>query len=306
VRAWALLLGGGALVAIGGCTVGQGSGSAMGNLYVLGCNNGASFGTLTPDGQIAPVSYNMQPSFFAGAPNETLAQGPDQMNEITLRMQSSGLSIMYTDTLAFTVVNSYQVARCLRGRIDQYGQPDWNVTEPLPPIFGTAGNLNPTTLWCDWSATAFTDGGPPDAAATTAGGPDGGAMLDGGMSVMAQYPRIHLTPYTDVSVSLEPLATCFGSQVTAQGSDGWIEFQSFGGAEQPNVPPAARDRVPQNFIINFGDRLHATFHIVLQDSRIAFAIEQNKPIPTTPHIGGTLDGYFDFELARGRAAQPWP
>ena len=29
------------------------------------------------------------------------------------------------------------------------------------------------------------------------------------------------------------------------------------------------------------------------------------PIPT-PLIGGTLDGYFDFDLERGRAAQPFP
>ena len=261
---------------------------------------------MTPDGTIAPAHYDMQPSFFAGVPVEDLAQGPDQMNEITLRMQNSGLSIMYTDTLYFTVVNSYQVARCVRGRIDEKGQPDWNVTEPLPGSFGTAGNMNPTTTWCDWSATAFTDGGAPDGATTTPGGPDAGAMLDGGTSVMAQFPRIHLTPFTDVGSSLDLNATCPGADVTAEASDGWIEFENFGDAGQPNAAPSSRTPVLPNFVVNFGDRLRANFHVVLEDSRIPYAIENNLPLPTTPHIGATLDGYFDFELARGRAAQPWP
>jgi hypothetical protein len=301
VRAWALLLGAGALLAMGSCSIGQGSGSAMGTLYVLGCNDGANFGVMS-----SPRTYDMHPSFFAGVPTEGTAQGPDQINELQLRMQSSGLSVMYTDTLYFTVVNSFQVARCLRGRIDQNGQPDWNVTEPLPPIFGAGGNLSPTTTWCDWSATALTEGGVPDAGTITPGGPDAGAMLDGGMSVMAPYPRIHLTPYTDVSASLSPSGTCFGTDLTAAASDGWIEFQNFGAAEQLDVPPNARDPVTANFIVNYGDRLRANFHIVLQDSHISFAIQKNYPVPTTSSIGGTLDGYFDFELARGRAAQPWP
>jgi hypothetical protein len=304
VRAWVWIAACGALAALGGCAVGSGSGSATGSLFVIGCNDGANFGSTETDGGIAPRPYDMQPSFFAGVPNEGTQQGQDQMNEIAIRMQSSGLSIMYTDTLYFTVINSFQVARCVRGRTVN-GQPDWNVTEPLPASLGTATNdPNPSTDWCDWSATAFTDGGLPDGA--TAGAPDAGASLDGGMSVMAQYPRIHLTPYTDVHSSIALNAACPGANVTADAIDGWIEFQNFGSAEEPNSPPEARMPVPANFVINFGDRLRASFHVVLQDSRFSYAIENNMPIPTTSHMEGTLDGYFDFDLERGRAAQPFP
>ena len=293
----------GALTALGGCTVGSGSGSASGSLFVIGCNEGANFGMDEPDGGIAATSYNMQPSFFAGATTQQLAQGQDQMNQIAIRMQNSGLSIMYTDTLYFTVKNSYQVARCLRGRTIK-GQPDWNVTEPLPPSLGTASDPNPTTDWCDWSANAFTDGGPPDGA--TAGAPDAGASLDGGMSVMAQYPRIHLTAYTDVISSIALNATCPGALVTAGAIDGWIEFQNFGSAEEADVLPENRQAVPANFVINYSDRLRANFHVVLQDSHFISAVMDNYPMPTTSHVGGTLDGYFDFDLTRGRAAQPFP
>jgi hypothetical protein len=303
LRRWAWIAACATVTALGGCTVGSGSGSASGSLFVIGCNDGANFGAMENDGGTGPRPYNLQPSFFAGVPNEGTQQGQDQMNLITLRMQNSGLSIMYTDTLYFFVVDSFQVARCVRGRTVN-GQPDWNVTESLPASLATPTNPNATTDWCDWSATAFADGGLPDGA--TAGIPDAGGSLDGGMSVMAQYPRIHLTPYTDVTSSISPNYTCPGANVTADAVDGWIEFQNFGSAEEPNLAPEDRDPVPANFVINFGERLRASFHVVLQDSRFTDAVQNNKPTPTTSHMGGTLDGYFDFDLVRGRAAQPFP
>ena len=308
MRPWASFAGCGALAALGGCTIGSGSGagSATGSLFVIGCNSDANFGAGVPvDGSIATaaIPYNMQPSFFAAAPIESLTQGQDHVNQITIRMQNSGLSTMYADTLYFTVLNSYQVARCLRARTIE-GQPDWNITESLPANLGLPNSPDPTTDWCDWSANAFTDGGAPDAA--TAGSPEAGASLDGGMSVMAQYPRIHLTPYTDVQSSIALNATCPGASVTADAIDGWIEFQNFGSAEEPNKVPEARDAVQPNFVVDFGERLRANFHVVLQDSRFSYTIQNNLPMPTASHIGGTLDGYFDFELARGRAVQPFP
>jgi hypothetical protein len=305
VRAWVLSLCGGALAAVGGCTVGQGSGSASGSLWVIGCNGSANYGVTNLDGYgpPAPLPYNLNPTFFAGIPIEDLEMGQQQMNQISIRMQSTGLQLIYTDTLYFDVNNSFEVARCLRGRTVN-GQPDYNVTENLPLSLGQGGGAVPTTLWCDWSGTAFTDGGPPDAG--VAGPPDAGASLDGGMSVMAQYPRIHLTPYTDVISSLGLLQTCPTAFVAGDAVDGWIQFQNFGAAEEPDLPPEQRTGVPPGFVINYGDRMSAHFHIVLGDSQVVTAIQNNTAVPTNPLIGGTLDGYFDFELARGRAAQPFP
>ncbi len=298
----------GALAVSVGCSVGSGSGSATGSLFVVGCNNGNNFGVPMPGGpgyMIGPASYSMGPTFFAGIPIEDLVQGPAAMNTLEMRMASSGLLQMYTDGLEFDVLSSYEVARCVRGRTVN-GQPDYLVTQPLPLTLATAANPTPTTLWCDWTGMAFSDGGAPDAAMP--GAPDAGASLDGGMSMTAAAPRIHLTPYTDLHASLWLYKTCPDGNAAGAGIDGWIQFQSFGNAEQSNLPPDQRDAIPTNppFLINFGDRLRATFHVVIGDPRYVTAVETGSAPPTAPVIGGTLDGFFDFDLARGRAGQPFP
>jgi hypothetical protein len=299
---------GGALAAFGGCSVGQGSGSAIGSLFVVSCNDMANFGTPIDGGtgyMIAPRSYSLGPKFFAGAPDEDLIQGPGAMNQLSIRMASSGLLEMYTDFLEFDVTYSYEVARCIRGRTINGGQPDYLVNAPLPLTFATAANPAPTTLWCDWTGMAFSgDGGAPDAA--VAGAPDAGASLDGGMSTMAAAPRIHLTPYTDLIGSIGLFQTCPNGNQAGTVMDGWIQFSSFGNAEQNNLPPEQREQIQPNFVINFGDRLSATFHVVIGDTRYVTAVQMGTTPPTAPNIGGTLDGYFDFNLARGRSAQPFP
>jgi hypothetical protein len=296
----------GALGTFGGCSVGQGSGSAMGSLFVASCDNKANFGTPMDGGpgyMIAPQPFGITPKFFAGAPAEDLIQGPGAMNQLFMRMASSGLLEMYTDFLEFDVTYSYEVARCIRGRTVN-GQPDYLVYAPLPLTLATAADPMPTTLWCDWTATAFSDGGAPDAAMP--GGPDAGASLDGGMSIMASAPRIHLTPYTYVIASLGLFQTCPDGNNAGAGIDGWIQFQSFGTAEQSDRPPEQRTPIGPEFVINFGDRLRATFHVVIGDPRFVTAVKTGSMPPSAPVIGGTLDGYFDFDLARGRSAQPFP
>jgi len=297
---------GGTLAALGGCSVGQGSGSADGGLFVVSCNDGANFGTPIVGGtgyMIAPAPYSLNPKFFAGAPDEDLIQGPGAMNQLSIRMASSGLLEMYTDFLEFDVTYSYEVARCIRGRTVG-GQPDYLVYAPLPLTLATAANPTPTTLWCDWTGMAFSDGGEPDAALP--GAPDAGSSLDGGMSTMAAAPRIHLTPYTDLIGSIGLFQTCPNGNQAGTVMDGWIQFSSFGGAEQDNVPPELREQIQPDFVINFGDRLSATFHVVIGDTRYVTAVRSGTTPPTAPVIGGTLDGYFDFNLARGRSAQPFP
>lgn len=265
-----------------GCAVGSGSGSASGEIFQYGC-----IVDHTADaGADAPRAYNLAPVYFAGEPFEDLSVTGMHTNEMRIRMQNNGLSIQYADTLYFDVVNSYEVGRCLRGRTVN-GQPDWNVTETLPD--------GSQTLWCDWSATAFGDGSA-----------DGGGAVDGGMSVMASAPRIHITPYTDVRSSFATLSTCGITNVTAAAFDGWIQFQYFGAAEQSDRPPESREIVPTNFVIQYGDRMRATFHVVLGDQIVISSKQMNLPPPRPSEIGGTLDGYFDFNLERGRSAQNFP
>ncbi len=296
----------GVLAACGGCAVGSGSGSATGPLFVVGCNKGANFGPSIDGGSgymVAPRTYDLKPTFFAGEPIDDLQKGSGAMNVVQMRMASSGLLERYTDFLEFSVSSSYEVARCVRGRTVN-GQPDYLVNAPLPLRLATAANPQPTTLWCDWTAMAFSDGGAPDAAIP--GAPDAGVSLDGGMSTMAAAPRIHLTPYTDIIASLGLYLTCPDGDVAGAGVDGWIQFQSFGNAEQADYPPDQRTAIPSDFVINVGDRLRASFQVVIGDPRYVTAVETGSAPPTAPIIGGTLDGYFDFDFARGPGAQTFP
>lgn len=291
-----------------GCAVGSGSGSAAGSLFVLSCNGVYNYGitSATSPTTVAPITYDLKPTFFAGIPNDDLIQGPQAMNQLEFRMQSTGLLQMYTDTLEFDVIDTYEVARCVRGRT-QDGQPDYLVYEPLPLTLATAANPTPTTLWCDWSGMAFsTDGGAPDAAMP--GVPDAGMALDGGMSMTASAPRIHLTPYTDIHATLSLGQTCPGGINAGIGTDGWIQFQNFGNAEQSDRAPADRDRIEVNppFLINYGDRLRASFDVIMGDPQVVNAVENGTTPPTIRVIGGELAGFIDFDLARGRSGQPFP
>jgi hypothetical protein len=280
-----------AAAATSGCAVGSGSGEAFGALFEVGCSK------LTTDGGAgALVPYSLKPTFFAGEPFEDLSMTtPTHMNQLRLRMQDNGLAIQYADDLVFDIETSYEIARCLRGRTVN-GVPDWNVTETLPD--GTV------TWWCDWSGIQASDAGPFDASAITPG-PDGGASLDG-LSVMATYPRIHLTPYTDIRASLATLSTCGITNVIGIADDGWIQFEDFGSAEQADKPHDQRDPVPGNFVIQYGERMRADFYLTLTDQAIISAKEQNLPPPKEAQIGGHLKGKFDFNLERGRSAQPFP
>ncbi len=255
--------------AAGGCTVGSGSGSASGPIWVIGCLEGGNYGT--PE---APREFDLKPTFFAGEPIEDITDGP-HINRLIIRMQRNGNGIESNDTLYIDIPDSGLVAHCIRGRTVG-GVPDYDAT--------TSGSIDvDQPPWCDWSA--------------------------GGM-----YPRINVLPDGPVRIALAPLRTC-GSQarppafvnVVGDAAVGWIEFEDFGLAQQPTLPPEERDPFGTDFKVGFGQRLRATFHIEqLLDHRVVIAIREDDVLPQPSRIGGMLDGYFDFNMERGRAAQPFP
>jgi hypothetical protein len=267
------------LVAAGGCTVGSGSGAASGPLWIVGCLEGDNFGSPPPG---APREFDLKPTFFAGEPIEDIGDGP-RINRLIIRMQRNGNGIEANDTLYFDMPDSGKVARCIRGRTVG-GVPDYDAT--------TTGTLPPTDPndpnavgdpWCQWS---------PGAA----------------------FPRINILPDGPVRVALAPLRTC-GSpsqppafvNVVGDAFRGWIEFEYFSGAQQPELPSEERGAFDDDFKVGFGQRLAATFHIEeLVDHRVIIAIREDDLLPQASRIGGTLDGYFDFNLERGRAAQTFP
>jgi hypothetical protein len=279
-------------VVLGGCTVGSGSGKADGTLFVAGCSGTGS--------QDLPPPYELKPTFFAGEPIEDICPPPGNCpgvhtNRLLIRMQRTGNRVEINDTLYFDIQNAFEVARCVRGKTTG-GQPQWDTRFVSNPD----GTLT-TMPWCDWNAGAV---GTVDAGTDAgAGGGDAGAPA----AMTGARARINLSTADYVRASLAPLYTCVEARVVGVAAKGsWIEFQDFGLAAQPNIPdPEARDAVNSDFKVSFGQRLRALFHLELADQFVINAIKNRDPVPA-PHLSGTLDGSFDFDLDRGRAAQQFP
>jgi hypothetical protein len=227
--------------------------------------------------------------------------------------------------LVINVTNTAEVARCLRGHCQADGTPDWDTRNVAALTGGTTDQI-----WCDWGPNPCAGG--VQYAGANAGPPDGGtlsdagaAVVDGGvlqagvpftpsadtvmctakansttdttMPAMAR-PLIHLGPLEYVTLSLAPMGTCPSARLVADAVEGTIDFIQFGQAETLKV-------ISPNFKVNFGERLQANFHAVLQDERVVRAINTLQMVQPA-EIGGATDGFFDFILDRGRAAQPFP
>jgi hypothetical protein len=285
--------------------VGDGTGSAVGSLFVVGCDDNDSRDKMNP----APP-YSLDPQFFAGEPIEDVCPPPGvctgpRQNRLVIRLQHTGNKEEITDTLYVDVQNSYKVAQCLRGQT-KGGAPQWDTRV----LTAADGSPIPGMLWCDWNAAdqPAADGGAPDASAADAGALDAGVVGDGGVPIVmtSDHARINLSTQDFVQVSLAPRLTCVEARSVAVALPGsWIDFQDFGLAIQAAAPPEARDTVSGDFKVDFGQRLRASFHLVLGDQAVSYAEKTHDLIPDQ-RIGGAIDGFFDFDLERGRAAQPFP
>jgi hypothetical protein len=288
------------------CTVGAGAGKADGMLFDVGCNQSNSLAQ--PPGK----PYSLAPAFFAGEPIEDVCPPPGQCsgphtNRLIIRLQHTGDRVEVNDTLYFDVKNAYKVAQCVRGQT-LLGVPQWDTRE----VTATDGTTIPGLSWCDWNAAdadggADAGGGGADAGGADAGVADAGATADAGAPLVmtAVRPRINLSTQDYVQAALAPLYTCIEARSVAVALPGsWIEFQDFGAAVE-SADPENRSAVGGDFRVNFGERLRASFHLVLGDEAVENAIRTRTAVPDT-RIGGELDGYFDFDLERGRAAQPFP
>ena len=58
----------------GGCNVGEGTGTADGNLFVVGCSKDGDE-VLNYGERGAPAEYHLNPTFFAGDPIEDIGMG---------------------------------------------------------------------------------------------------------------------------------------------------------------------------------------------------------------------------------------
>jgi len=257
------------------CSVGDGSGTVTGNVFMVNCHGTAKpycaddnrCGTPT-----TPVPYDLQPRFFAAEPIEDLRISR-RNNRLLIRIQRSGKRTELTDVLTFDVVNTHAVARCVRGRTSA-ARPDYDVRNCFRPAGGLPRlRVGPDA---DVRATFIPRATCPDAARTA----------EANILVAAAVSRARDQP---------------------DGAwDSWIELEQFGSAAQNDRAPEAREPVSERFKVDFGQRLQASnFQLSLEDTRVT-ATQTNMQASPPADIGGTLGGNFDFDLERGQGAQTFP
>jgi hypothetical protein len=272
------------------CNVGKGVGAAKGTLYEIGCSTQTGDYYRWPDGTSAtadrPGPFDLQPSFFAGEPIDDLREysaGNEIMNNrIIIRLQRSGKEIEQNDVLTFDVSSSYEVARCVRGRVDNVtGQNDWDESN----CFRASDNA-PGRMRVQWDG--FVNG-------TLALKATCNANLVGDAIA---------GPITSDSASV-PTPVLDGNWQS------WVEFQEFGGASEWDKAPAERAKIEPKFRVQLGQRIYAsTFFLTLTDDKLVYAAIHDLPQPRS-QIGGVLGGdpttgRFDFDLERGQGAQFFP
>ena len=277
-------------LALSGCGVGQGKGAASGKLYVLNCSSSGDYCNAGVCGtESAPADYNLDPGFFAAEPIDQLSQytangspvsgSEPRMNRITIRLQRSGKQIESNDALYFDVVNSYEVARCVRGReIAITGQPNQHDYDDRYCF-----RASPT--------------GPGRVRISVAGGIVH-STLNPRMTCSRPVAATADDTYADDGVV----------QIVDNGAwESWIEFSEFGSATQNDqADPTSRTPVSLTFRIELDQRLYASnFSLTLQDQKVVTAQVAHLP-PPNPDIGGSLVGWFDFSLKRGQGAQIFP
>lgn len=250
----------GTLALFGGCNSDNGTGHLAGSLDIPACT--------FPDGK--PRAFPNESNFhddwhhFLAEPFDSIsARYP--ANQINIRMQNISGGWEFADTLSFWVEDTYEVARCMRGRVNADGTPDWN------PDF------------CDRSPTSL--------------GPSGeGRALIGTEREMV---TAHFLPqYTcpDALLSSDALGDCQGGTCPATticpGRGSWIAFARLGAP--PTDPDAA---LPTDFKVGNAEPIEAShFHVELCDeATVQDALNHIVPV-TVPSIRGTLDGYFSFKL----------
>jgi hypothetical protein len=275
-----------AVLALAGCRVGGGTGEAFGEIFILECSDEGNYCT---DGDVCgtpgnPVPFRLQPEFFAGepidAPDSVLGVTMQETNRLSIRLQRSGKRIEQNDMLTFTVADSYEVARCVRGRVLPSGEPDYDVR------------------YCHHAT------------------PDSPAKIritsQGGIVLASLSPRLTCSRNVVAEAFDEPSIDETVPIPTDGNFDSWITFEYFGDASlDPDGPP-----IKQDFKVELGQRVRAFgnpqvasaasgFHLRLIDAQVNRALRLDLPVPN-PSIGGSLDGNFDFDLARGQGAQTFP
>lgn len=250
----------GALAFTAACNSDNGDGHLMGNVDIPACT--------FPDGNTRPFpkegDLDEKWHHFLAEPFDSISTRYPA-NQINIRMQNLSGGWEFADTLSFWVEDTYEIARCMRGRVDDTGTPDWN------PDF------------CDRSPTSLGPNG------------EGRALIGTEREMVAAH---FLPQYTcpDALLSSDALGDCQGgtcpSMTICPGRGSWIAFKALG-----SPPSDLNAPLPRDFKVGNGEPIQASnFHVELcDDATVHDALLGIVPV-TVPSIRGTLDGWFSFKL----------
>jgi hypothetical protein len=298
----ALFAGCAALLMATACTAGDGSGHASGMLFIRDCvKMGGELVDFPPPNAKKQI-FDLEPQFFAAEPIEDISQGR-KSNRLLIRMQRSGKRFELNDTVMFDVISSYELARCLRGRIKADGTPDFDQRSCFQTPDGPRVRVAPDSYLrayllprstCNRTVQGISVATVQGVAVSPDDWTGTVAKIDGGVSE------------GDAGASEADAGALPGGNVNGNFAS-YAEFAAFGSAVLPgNVPAQQRPPVSENFRVDFSQRIHAKrFRLTLEDQRVNDARKREEPLPES-NLHGTLEGFFDFELERGQGAQSFP
>jgi len=269
-----------------------GCGRSQWPLYILSCTSSGDYCDSAGGmrNSIGPGLLQLEPRFFCRRAHQPAHLFPDERVAATERVVASdeshnhslaalGKQVENTDALFFDVVNSYEVARCVRGReIAVPGQPNQHDYDDR---------------YC-FRASAT---GPARVRISEVMG-----IVHSTLSPRATCTRpVAATP-----------TTCFRSMVlcrpwiTEPGNRGSNLRNSALRRQNEQADPTARTAISPDFKIELNQRLYASaFSLTLQDQKVETAEVALQPA-AQPRHRGSLTGYFDFDLKRGQGAQIFP
>jgi len=263
------------LVADAACSSENGTGFIKGPLMVPACQYAGGTPLPPTSDQLANKDLPecqeswAQGGTLCGVWNHFVAEPYDSTsvrhpaNQLNIRMQNISGGWEFADVISFWVYDSWEVARCARGRMNDDGTPDWN------------------TEMCDLAPGAQ--------------GP--GRMRIGTEGELVTSHLVLQYSCPGASLSAIGLGSCEGgscpSVTVCPGRGSWISFSQFG----PHVDPGTPILQTDEFKVNKGDSVEASaFHVELCDSDTVIAVQDHTvPVPE-PAIIGTLEGHFSFVM----------
>jgi hypothetical protein len=321
VRSSAGLLATGAILlaaAAAGCQYDTGDGEVTGQVLVRYCEKDKALwdsrveekdGTYKLSGDSDPGQI-----YMAGEPFEDVRE-PPRANRLVIRLQRSGKRIESNDVLTFDIVDSYEVARCMRGATvrgsDGVVRPDYlesfctRVTPSSPPRLRVGANL-PIRAYFTPRSTC------PNNVTTVASAV---ARLEGGSGAWESWIELEKfgsarLPGNQVSTEDDPSrigckrrsAQEVAASADAAAPDDARPAPDGGAANEAEDCPDRR----RGFRVEFGEPLFASrFELTLVDDRVNKGVKIGD-VPVKPEIEAVLKGWFEFKLTRGQGAQTFP